>query len=179
VPLRCAKEDVDAVDKSASFSDKAVWGVYPAESVTVPTWTVEFVDLKDRFLADIPVRQFWRDYSAETSDNSETRNADADGRVTFPERRIRNAHILRVLIPELNVLSTGVHASFGKSAQVVPMCAMMPTGNNSSIYSGASPPAKKLTLASLDRSYTNKMPGYERVPPVCARLDGQVRSAGD
>jgi hypothetical protein len=155
-----------------------VWGFYPAESVTVPTWTVQFVDRKDRPLANLPVRQFWRNYSAETSDNAETRSTDADGGVTFPERRIRKAHLLRLLIPVQNVLSTGVHASFGSSAQLVPTCDMMPSGNSTSIYNGSSLPAKKLTLAFFDRSYTKMMPGYEPTPLVCAKLVEQVRSAG-
>jgi hypothetical protein len=91
----------------------------PAPSVVVPAWSVQIVDKEAKPVQGISVREVWQDYSVETKSHEEMFVTPKDGRVFFPERRIWTPRIMRVLGPIRNVLSFGVHASFGRTAYLI------------------------------------------------------------
>jgi len=153
------------------------WGLYPADHITVPRWKIQFVDPKNIPLAGLPVEEIWRDYSAEDSDNREKGQTDEKGFVTFSERHHRSPRLYRYLIkPVSNILSTGVHASFGRSAFIVQPCSLIETGDKLAAYWGQIPP-ERIPLKTLDTSYQRNMPGYTPPPPICEKLNAQIRAA--
>jgi hypothetical protein len=91
----------------------------PAGSVVVPAWSVQIVDKESKPVQGINVRQVWQDYSVETKSHEEMIVTPSDGHVFFPERIISTPRIMRVLGPIRNILSAGVHASFGGTSWLI------------------------------------------------------------
>lgn len=92
---------------------------FPTQIIVVPPWTVEVVDETGKPVEGIRVRQVWKHYSIESDSHEETTVTGKDGKVSFPERRIRATAITRILGPVSNVLLAGVHASFGPSSWII------------------------------------------------------------
>jgi len=97
----------------------AVALLFPTESLVVPAWSVKVVDMEGSPVEGINVRQVWQDYSVEDKSHEELVVTGKDGRVSFPERNVSASTLKRILGPVGNVLSTGVHASFGPSSWLI------------------------------------------------------------
>jgi hypothetical protein len=125
----------------------------------------------------LPVSQTWQNYSIESQANYADRMTDAQGYVVFPEHSSWSPLAVRLLHPILNVLRTGVHASFGNSSWVIEKCDVKATQNTQAIYFGQPLPIKVI-LEYEDRSGLRAaMPGSMPVPSGCAVIEAQVRNA--
>lgn len=91
----------------------------PVESVVVPAWSVQIVGPDSIPVEGINVRQVWQDYAVETRSHEEMLVTPKDGKVSFPERRISTPYVMRFIGPIKGLLSTGVHASFGKTSWLI------------------------------------------------------------
>ena len=96
-----------------------VLSLIPKESLVVPAWSVQVAGIDSRPVEGINVRQVWQDYTLESKSHEEMRVTPSDGRVSFPERRISASRLMRGVGAIRNVLSSGVHASFGPSSLLV------------------------------------------------------------
>jgi len=91
----------------------------PMQRVVVPAWSVQIVGTDSRPVAGVNVSEVWQDYTLESQSHEETTVTPSDGRVFFPERRISAPPVMRVVGAIRNILSTGVHSSFGPSSWLV------------------------------------------------------------
>jgi hypothetical protein len=101
----------------------AIIGVmlFPFPKTLVPAQQV-LVTTKDMHpISGALVRQIWRDYSLEFAGHEEDLATDAQGRVTFPPRRIMAPLIWRLIGPLTSIAGQGVHASFGVHADMFPL----------------------------------------------------------
>jgi hypothetical protein len=89
------------------------------ESLVVPTWSVEVIDINGKPIEGINVRQVWQDYSVELQSHEEVIVTGKNGKASFPERKVAASTLARILGPIGNVLNTGVHASFGPSSWLI------------------------------------------------------------
>ena len=87
--------------------------LYPFESTVVPSQNVLVVTEDWRPIQNATVRQIWKHYSFESRGHEQDLRTNDDGRVTFPRRTIRADILRRTLHPLWNILTQGVHASFG------------------------------------------------------------------
>jgi len=95
--------------------------VFPFPKTLVPAQRV-FVTTKDMHpISGALVRQIWRDYSLEFAGHEEDLPTDADGRVTFPARKIRAPLVWRLIGPLTSIAGQGVHASFGVHTDMFPL----------------------------------------------------------
>jgi hypothetical protein len=94
--------------------------LYPFESTVLPSQNVLVVTEAWRPIQDVKVRQIWQHYSFESEGHEEDLTTDANGRITFPRRTIRASILRRILHPLWNVLTQGVHASFGVHTDMFP-----------------------------------------------------------
>src|SRR5260370_21572678 len=94
--------------------------LYPLENTIVRAQNVRVVTEEWRPIQGCSVRQSWQDYSLESRGHEQDLTTDPNGRVTFPRRTIRASLARRLLHPVWNVLSQGVHASFGVHTNIVP-----------------------------------------------------------
>lgn len=113
----------------------------PFETVTVPAWKIRYVDGAGRPVSGLKLRQTWQNESVESSPHFAVAFTADDGAVAFPERRLRAPLILRLIGPVRNVLATGVHASFGPSSWIVPVCGFTERGGGA-VYEGADLPQR-------------------------------------
>lgn len=91
----------------------------PLGWVVVPAWSVQIVGTDSRPVMGVNVCEVWQDYTLESQSHEETAVTPSDGRVSFPERRISAPPVMRVVGAVRNILSTGVHSSFGPSSWLV------------------------------------------------------------
>ena len=87
--------------------------LYPFQTTVVPERNVLVVNQDMRPIKGVLVRQIWQHYSLERRGDEEDLLTDVGGRVTFANRTIRSNLVRRVLGPVVNILTQGVHASFG------------------------------------------------------------------
>ena len=100
---------------------KTVWIViifgvillYPLETTVLPPQNVLVVTEDWRPIQGVTVRQIWQHYSLESRGHEQDLKTDQGGRVVFPRRSIRASVLRRTLHPFWNILTEGVHASFG------------------------------------------------------------------
>ena len=64
------------------------------------------------------MRQHWQDYSVESDSHQQDIYSDENGYVSFPERTVKASRLSRFVGATLNLLSQGVHASFGASSHI-------------------------------------------------------------
>jgi hypothetical protein len=148
--------------------------LYPSQTVTVPSWHFQVVDLKERPLAGLPVEQFWHDNSGELRFHNETQTTDADGRISFPERRLKTVNIRRVLLRLPVLLSGGIHANFGSSLSLAVLCESLVIAHAPFEYDVSILPSKLVVI--YQPSFIKLMPGYIQ-PRECATLAEQLRTA--
>ncbi len=91
----------------------AVVLLYPFKSTVVPEQNVVVATEDWRPIEGARVRQSWQNYSIEGDGHEEDVFTDNNGRVSFPRRTIRASLAWRVVGPVVNVITQGVHASFG------------------------------------------------------------------
>jgi hypothetical protein len=77
-----------------------------------------------------------------------------------------------------NVFSTGVHASFGNTSWVIPMCDVRESGPVMAVYYGQPLPTE-IVLVYEDRTALRAaMPGFIQPPPSCKGVEAQTKDAG-
>ena len=86
---------------------------YPFKSTVVPSQRVLVVTEDWRPIQGVRVRQIWQNYSVEAVGHEEDAPTDENGRVFFPRRTVRASLLWRAVRPIVNILTQGVHASFG------------------------------------------------------------------
>jgi hypothetical protein len=87
--------------------------LYPVKSTVVPEQNVLVVAEDWRPIEGARVRQSWQHYSIEADGHEEDMFTDKNGRVSFPRRTIRANLAWRIVRPVVNILTQGIHASFG------------------------------------------------------------------
>lgn len=116
--------------RNSAFKRKRIWvflvvlGVvvfYPFKSTVVPEQNVLVVTEDWRPIQGVRVRQIWKNYSVEADGHEEDRPTDENGRVLFPRRTVRANLLWRAVRPIVNILTEGVHASFGVQTQMFPL----------------------------------------------------------
>jgi hypothetical protein len=152
--------------------------IVPTQSITVPEWRVQFVDVTGKPFASLPVSQTWQNYSVESSAHYADGTTDREGYVAFPERTLWAPVLFRVFGPITSVLFRGgVHAGFGPSSWIVVKCDLLETGpGRVAAYTGRDIPAK-IVLKYYDRTSIRKatsMPYDSR----CRVPDDQARGLG-
>ncbi len=96
----------------------SIFLLYPSTSVLCPAWKIQLVDEAGNPVPNAFVRQHWQDYSVESDSHEQDTYSDENGYVSFPERTIKASRLLRFAGATLNLLSQGVHASFGASSHI-------------------------------------------------------------
>ena len=97
----------------------AVVLLYPFESMVAPARNVLVITEDSRAVQGAKVRQIWQNYSIETTGHEEDSFTGEDGRVSFPRRTIRATLLWRGYRVLANVLTQGVHASFGPRSDIL------------------------------------------------------------
>jgi hypothetical protein len=120
--------------RSKAFWIVIIFGLvllYPIESTVLPSQNVLVVTEDWRPVQGATVRQIWQHYSLESRGHEDDMNTDQSGRVVFPGRTIRSSILNRVLHPFWNILTQGMHASFGVHTDmfVVGGMSQRPTGD--------------------------------------------------
>ena len=87
--------------------------VFPFSTTSVPAKTVLVISRDSKPVQGAKIRQSWQNYSIEETGHEEDLFTGEDGRVFFPPRTVRASLLRRAYGPLLNVLTQGVHASFG------------------------------------------------------------------
>jgi len=95
----------------------AVLGLYPVSYSVCPTWNVTVLDESGKPVAGMIVRRSCNDYSAGIH-SEEDRETDQHGRASFDARRVRVPRLIRWAGNAFNVVTQGVHASFGRHSYV-------------------------------------------------------------
>ena len=90
----------------------AIAGLYPVSYSVCPTWNVTVLDETGTPLAGMTVRRSCNDYSAGIH-REEDRRTDQHGRASFHAQRVRVPTLIRWAGNVSNVVTQGVHASFG------------------------------------------------------------------
>lgn len=98
-----------------------VASLYPFESTVMPSQNVLVVTEDWKPIQDAAVRQTWQNYSLEFNSHEEDLRTGPNGRVTFPRRTIRASLVRRMAHPIWNLLTQGVHASFGNHTDMFPV----------------------------------------------------------
>jgi hypothetical protein len=91
----------------------------PIRQRVAPAWTIEVVDEAGSPRPGIIAREVWRQYSLEAEGHEEDIRTGVDGLASFPPRMISRPYIANVLGAIRNLLTLGVHASFGPEAHVI------------------------------------------------------------
>ena len=97
----------------------AAVGFYPYSSVVAPAQRIVVMNEKSQPVKGVGVRQSWQHYTLESHSHEEDLTTGTDGRVAFPERRIRACLFARWTYPFGNILNQGVHASFGPDTYII------------------------------------------------------------
>lgn len=98
-----------------------VVSLYPFESTVVPSQNILVVSEDWRPIQGAAVRQSWQQYSLESRGHEQDLRTDQNGRVTFPRRTIRASVLMRIVHPISNILTQGIHASFGTHTETLPL----------------------------------------------------------
>lgn len=100
----------------------ALGTLVPFDTVAVPEWKVRVVNQNGVVQPGKQVRQLWKNYSLEGSDDSEhyeVRVTDQNGEVVFAERRDTASLLHRLLATSLNMVQTVLsHSSIGIQSYV-------------------------------------------------------------
>lgn len=114
--------------------------LYPFETTVVLEWRARVVDEAGNPLTGVLVSEQWQHYSIETDGHEAEARTDGSGYVVFPRRAIRASIFMRAVGPVRNILSTGVHASFGISAYLIVLTGYQHITENDHYNPGQPPP---------------------------------------
>jgi hypothetical protein len=154
-----------------------VASVVPFPTTTVPEWKLRYVDKRGNPVPGLLVSQTWQNYSIESRANYTDGSTDLQGYVTFPEHKSWSPLLVRLVHPVLNILSTGVHASFGSSSWVIPKCDVKESGPAQAVYYGQPLPTE-IVVVYEDRSRLRAaMPGSMQPAASCKAVEAQVKDA--
>jgi hypothetical protein len=138
------------------------------DTVTVPAWSIQFVDQLNRPFVGLRVEQTWRNYSFEDRANADSARTDERGTVTFPARYLRVSALRKVLGPLTSFLvGGGFHAGQGPHSWIFPKCSLRDRGPDLSLMRAGQLPAKSVL----------KFSGGNQGSPECARLEEQAKEA--
>ena len=90
---------------------------WPIPYTAAPAWEVWVVDEVGRPIEDMKVRLSYKNYSTETTGHELNALTDSQGRVSFPTQK-STASIARYVVYSVWSATTGIHASFGRHANV-------------------------------------------------------------
>ena len=124
IVLRRAQSRKFLVKKKASWAFLLIAGVallYPFDSIVSPAREVLVVTEDQHPVQGVVVRQIWQNYSIESQGHEEDLRTDESGRVSFPKRTVKASLARRILHPIWNVVTQGVHASFGVHTDMFPL----------------------------------------------------------
>ena len=98
----------------------AIAAFFPYESVVVPEWRLQVVDVEGTVCKDMPVNQSWGHYSLFLTGwlDQDERLSDQNGFVEFPERRVRATGVRRAVMPIITRALTLAHGGVGVSGTV-------------------------------------------------------------
>ena len=102
----------------------------PFPQKIAPAWTIEVVDAAGLPQSGIVAREIWQEYSLERRNHEEDVRTGPNGLASFPRRTIWRPYIANALGAVWNILTQGVHASFGPKVYVVAF------GDNRSVFTG-------------------------------------------
>ena len=138
------------------------------DTVTVPTWSIQFVDQLNRPLVGLKVEQSWQNYSLENEWHSALETTDERGIATFPERRLRTSKLRQISGPLMSFLFGGLfHASYGPESALWPVCSL--DDKNTAII------AMRDDVLPAQSVLKYKGGGVQR--PGCGSLESQIREA--
>lgn len=92
--------------------------LYPFQSTVVPAWRLQVVDEGGKPLADMSVNYYWQHYGIEWWGDEVRTRTDANGYVSFPERKTRASLVQRAARLFTNVISYP-HSSFERDGHIV------------------------------------------------------------
>jgi hypothetical protein len=101
----------------------------PISHTVAPVCNVTVVDQSGETQAGILVREVWQNYTLELSGHEEDKRTDGTGVAFFPRRTMWRPYIAVGYGTLRNILSQGVHASFG------PRAYLMAWGNGKQAFS--------------------------------------------
>ena len=93
--------------------------LFPFSTTSVPAKTVLVISRDSKPVQGAKIRQIWQNYSIETTGHEEDLFTGEDGRVFFPPRTVRASLLQRAYRPLGNILTQGVHASFGVHTDIL------------------------------------------------------------
>ncbi len=136
------------------------------DTVTVPTWSIQFVDQLNRPLVGLKVQQFWQNYSLEDETHHAFETTDERGIAIFPERRLRSSKLRQIFGPLISFLfGGGVHASYGPDSSLWPVCSLDDKNTAIIVVCDGDLPARSVL----------KYLGGSLRRPECVNLESQVR----
>jgi len=95
-----------------------VVGLFPRSYQVCPDWEVTVVDVAGAPVSGMTVRRSCQDYSVEARNHEDDAITDERGKASFKGRYLQWPFLVRWAGNLLNVASQGVHASFGRHANV-------------------------------------------------------------
>jgi hypothetical protein len=146
----------------------AVLSTVQRESVTVPPWSIKFVDQLGRPFVGLGVEQSWRNYSLEDHTNLAIEFTNSQGIVSFPARTLKVSMLRQILGPLRSFLfDGGFHAGFGPDSSLFVKCSLDSQGSILSISrSGQMPTHAVLVFSGA---------GWAR--DYCAAIEAQAKEA--
>lgn len=146
----------------------AVLSMIRHDTVTVPVWSIQFVDQLGRPVVGLKVEQHWQNYSLEDESHRAFEATDERGMATFPERRLQTSKLRHVTGPLLSFLfAGGIHASYGPHTSLWPVCSLEDKDTAIIIMRD-----DRLPTRSVMKYRGGSVQRFE-----CAKLEAQVREA--
>jgi hypothetical protein len=115
--------------------------LYPFKETVVPEWGVQVVDTSGNPVANVPIRQVWRNYSTEFGDHREDSVTDELGYATFPARSGRVCALQRALVSLSNARALA-HASWGPHSFVFVLAGPDYLSDDCSYSGSGQPPSR-------------------------------------
>lgn len=102
----------------ASLLALGLFLVWPTTTLQAPLWEIWVVNESGQPLAGMIVTLTSQNYSAQSDEQSETKQTNSDGYVVFPSKTLTVSRFRRI-VASLESASAGAHASFGPHAWVM------------------------------------------------------------
>jgi hypothetical protein len=147
----------------------AVLATIQRSTLSVPAWSIRFVDQLGRPLAGLRVQQSWQDYSLEDAPHVAVETTNGSGVAVFPARYVRASLLKRLLGPlESFLFGGGIHASYGAHSSVVPRCRLKFRGPHVPMLLNGRLPDQAILEFDVESRFSGA---------GCARVEVQARDA--